>query len=68
MAAKNDITGDSIKSKILSEEGRKNWDNIFGKKTILEWVKLKRVSIYNYDHHDLDERVTEEEFKTLNDD
>lgn len=32
MTAKNDITGDSIKSKLLSEEGRKNWDNIFSKK------------------------------------
>lgn len=32
MAAKNDITGDSIQSRILSMEGRDNWDRIFGKK------------------------------------
>ena len=32
MAAKNDITGDAIQSRILSMEGRDNWDRIFGKK------------------------------------
>lgn len=32
MAAKNDITGDSISSRILSKEGEANWDLIFGKK------------------------------------
>ena len=32
MVAKNDITGDSIRSKGLSQKGRDNWDNIFGKK------------------------------------
>ncbi len=32
MATKNDITGDSIKSKGLSQQGRDNWDRIFGKK------------------------------------
>jgi thiol-disulfide isomerase/thioredoxin len=31
MAAKNDITGDLIKSKSLSKEGRDNWDKIFKK-------------------------------------
>jgi hypothetical protein len=31
MAAKNDITGDLIKSKSLSKQGRDNWDNIFKK-------------------------------------
>jgi hypothetical protein len=31
--SKNDITGDSIRTKgILSEEGEQNWDRIFGKK------------------------------------
>lgn len=29
MAGKNDITGDELKSKPLSEEGKKNWDIIF---------------------------------------
>ncbi len=32
MSTKNDITGDSIRSKALSKQGRDNWDNIFGKK------------------------------------
>jgi|TARA_B110000908_G_C10245253_1_gene448426 hypothetical protein len=32
MATKNDITGDSIRSKALSKQGRDNWDTIFGKK------------------------------------
>lgn len=33
MASKNDITGDSIRTKgTLSKEGRDNWDKIFGKK------------------------------------
>ena len=34
MATKNDITGDSIKSKGLSKKGKDNWDKIFGKKDI----------------------------------
>jgi hypothetical protein len=32
MASKNNITGDSIQSRVLSDEGRDNWDRIFGKK------------------------------------
>jgi hypothetical protein len=35
MASKNDITGDSIASRLLSPEGRANWDTIF-KKTPLK--------------------------------
>jgi hypothetical protein len=31
MATKNNITGDEIKSKPLSAQGRKNWDLIFSK-------------------------------------
>jgi hypothetical protein len=30
--SRNDITGDEIKSKILSKQGEENWDRIFGKK------------------------------------
>ena len=42
MSTKNDITGDSISSKTLSQEGRDNWDNIFGpKKTAEEWIAIK---------------------------
>lgn len=32
MTAKNDITGDLIKSKTSSETYRDNWERIFGKK------------------------------------
>lgn len=32
MTAKNDVTGDSIKSKVNSEEYRNNWEAIFKKK------------------------------------
>jgi hypothetical protein len=39
MAAKNDITGDDIKSKALSERGRANWDNIFKKQSAWDWLK-----------------------------
>jgi hypothetical protein len=40
MATRNDITGAEIKSKILSKEGRDNWDNIFPpKKTAYEWLE-----------------------------
>jgi hypothetical protein len=30
--SKNDITGDSIRSKPLSKEAEDNWDRIFGKR------------------------------------
>jgi hypothetical protein len=39
MAAKNDITGDSIASKVLSEKGRANWDSIFKKHSAWDWLK-----------------------------
>lgn len=39
MAARNDITGAEIKSKVLSREGRENWDNIFGKKSAFQWME-----------------------------
>ena len=38
MPSKNDITGDQIKSKILSAKGRENWDRIFCKKSAYEWI------------------------------
>tara|TARA_A200000159_G_C7268325_1_gene316092 strand:+ start:337 stop:570 length:234 start_codon:yes stop_codon:yes gene_type:complete len=41
MATKNDITGDSIKSKGLSKQGRDNWDKIFGKK---EDIKVRKTT------------------------
>ena len=39
MATRNPITNDEIKSKAFSENGRKNWDLIFQKKSALEWIK-----------------------------
>ena len=32
MATCNDITGEEIKSRVLSKQGKENWDKIFGKK------------------------------------
>lgn len=32
MVAKNDVTGDSIRSKVPSKEYKDNYDKIFGKK------------------------------------
>lgn len=36
MAARNDITGDSISSKVSNEQYRSNWDKIFSKKKVEE--------------------------------
>lgn len=49
MASKNDITGDEIKSKALSSEGRKNWEKIFAKKTSHEWLAEAYAGILIYD-------------------
>jgi hypothetical protein len=46
MSAKNDITGDLISSKILSQAGRNNWDNIFKpKKTANEWASQQNLNV-----------------------
>ena len=56
MAAKNDITGDSIKSKILSKEGRENYDRIFAKNKIKNQIidsgfdPDELVTMDGYDH------------------
>lgn len=39
MATKNDITGDSISSRISTPMYRKGWDTIFLKKTAHEWLQ-----------------------------
>ena len=39
MATRNSITGDEIKSKALSKEGRDNWDRIFKKQSAYDWLK-----------------------------
>ena len=45
MAARNDITGDALRSKVLSEEGSKNWSDIFGTKRLVK-CKLTEVPLY----------------------
>jgi len=49
MAAINDITKDSIKSKILSSQGRQNHDRIFAKKSAHEWLKDEAVTMMDPD-------------------
>lgn len=39
MATKNDITGDSISSKVSNNAYRSGWDAIFLKKTAHEWLQ-----------------------------
>jgi hypothetical protein len=41
MAAKNDVTGDSIKSRVSNKAYRDNWDRIFGKKKRVAKKKTK---------------------------
>jgi len=56
MATKNNITGDEIKSKVLSKQGRENWDRAFTKKTAIEWAKLEEIIILDtYGFRDGDE-------------
>ena len=44
MATKNNITGDEIKSKALSAQGRENWDKIFGKKNTDNPISNKQMN------------------------
>lgn len=39
MATKNDITGDSISSRVATQSYRDGWDAIFAKKTAEQWLK-----------------------------
>lgn len=50
--SKNDITGDEIKSRVLSKQGRENWDRIFAKKPSTEWAKEDGLIIYDPDGFD----------------
>jgi hypothetical protein len=45
MATKNNITGDEIKSKILSKQGRENWDKAFAKKNANEVPQMYEIII-----------------------
>ena len=70
MPAKNDITGDEIKSKGLSKQGRDNWDRIFKKQNAHAWLKelgYNQDAIidpdgWRYDEVDLDTPITRSDF------
>jgi len=50
MVARNDITGDNIISKSLSQKGRDNWDSIFRTNEIIEGIEptiKKKKSIFD---------------------
>lgn len=42
--SKNDITGDKIISRGFSSTGRNNYDDIFAKKSIEDWVECFKLS------------------------
>ena len=46
MATTNPITGDEIKSKGLSKQGRNNWDRIFKKQSAYDWLKELKYEKY----------------------
>jgi hypothetical protein len=58
MATRNNITNDEIKSKVLSKEGRENWDKAFAKKTAIEWAKLDDTIILDPDGFREDDGIT----------
>ena len=43
MATTNPITNAEIKSSALSKQGRDNFDDIFAKRTIVEWAKIEGI-------------------------
>jgi hypothetical protein len=51
MSAVNDITGDKIQSRVLSKQGRENWDYIFKKQDAYVWVAelYPHLTIYDPD-------------------
>jgi hypothetical protein len=52
--SRNDITGDEIKSKSISNTGRDNWDNIFKKQTFDQWLQERyNGAVYRIDNDDL---------------
>jgi hypothetical protein len=58
MASRNSITGDEIKSKILSSQGRQNHDRIFAKKSAHEWLKDEAVTMMDPDGWRYNDGVT----------
>ena len=60
MATKNDITGDTIASRISTPMYRKGWDLIFAKKTAIEWAKFDGIVILDPDGFRYDDGITAE--------
>ncbi len=52
MVAKNDITGDSIQTKGVTDDYRKNYDTIFGKKKKTDAEKFDEQVIMKEEHYD----------------
>jgi hypothetical protein len=64
MAAKNNITGDEIKTSSYSKNGRENHDLIFAKRTVQEWAKIEGFTIC-VDEEDENEKISYSKFKKL---
>jgi hypothetical protein len=68
MPASNDITGDPIHARVLSKQGRENWDRIFPpKKTAYEWADEVGLTIldpdgWRYDNTDMNTKITNADF------
>lgn len=58
MAAKNDITGQVIKTKAPNRSFWNNYDKIFRRKTAIEWCVLENVTILDADGFKWDDGVT----------
>ena len=58
MATKNDITGDTIASRISTPMYRKGWDLAFAKKTAIEWAELDEIVILDPDGFRYDDGIT----------
>lgn len=59
MAAKNDITGDSIQTRGISEQYRNNYDLIFGKKKKTDAEKFEEAILKNEYYEDCSDDKTE---------
>lgn len=61
MVAKNDVTGDSIQTKVTSKAYLDNYDTVFGKKDFK--IKQKSVTELNWDGNEDRGRYGEDESK-----
>jgi hypothetical protein len=61
MVAKNDVTGDSIQTKVTSKAYLDNYDTVFGKKDFK--IKQKSVTELNWDVNEDRGRYGEDESK-----